>query len=594
MTKSDRRRLVAVVYADMVGYSRLVGLDDVGTLRRLGTLRSAVIDPAIEENGGRIVKTGGDSFLMVFDSVDGAVRCAVTVQKAIPSHDDQPLDRAIRFRIGINVGDVIPDGADLHGDVVNVAARLQAECPAGAICVTRAVRDHMRDRLGIPFVELGPLHLKNIARPIEAFVLGPDTVAAADERRDNSPVDMLPLPGKPSVAVLPFANLSGDPSQEHFSDGVADDIITELSRNRLLFVIARTSSFSYKGRPTDVKTIGRELGVRYVVEGNVRRTSDRIRVAAQLVDADTGNHIWSERYDRKVSDVFAVNDEITRAMLAAIQPAISHSERERARRKPPDKLSAWEAYQRAYVGWSLTPDFSVHMEFLRRAVALDPGFSQAHASLSSGHLHETTLGLRPVDEGLRLAEAEARCAVELDSENAAAHAALSWALDHQGDWRAAMELAEIAIDLNHNEPRGYIAKGHVMVFSGHFDVAGDFLSTATRLDPRGPNAMAVMVHVQCIHYFARDYLAAETIGRRIIRTYPKAPRAYVWLAATLGQLGRVDEARTTLARTIEISPSHFKFVTASRPGYHHRLEDYEHLLEGLRIAGWAGNDDRGI
>jgi adenylate cyclase len=250
------RRLIAVVHADMVGYSHLIGLDDVGTLERLRTLRRTLIDPTIDEHGGRIVNTGGDSLLMVFDSVDGAVRCSVSVQQQIPILDgDQPPDRIIRFRFGINVGDVIPDGADIHGDVVNVAARLQAACPPGRICVSRAVRDHVQDRLDLSFEELGSLDLKNISRPIEAFVLGliaAGTVPRSIER-SPSPRESLPLPDRPSIAVLPFTNMSGDAEQEYFADGIVEDITTALSHVKSLFVIARNSSFTYKGRAIDVK-----------------------------------------------------------------------------------------------------------------------------------------------------------------------------------------------------------------------------------------------------------------------------------------------------------------------------------------------------
>jgi adenylate cyclase len=272
---SDRRKLVAVLYADMVGYSRLIGLDDVGTLQRLRSLRSDVIDPAINEYGGRIVQTGGDSLLIVFDSIDGAVRCAVQVQQQVPIHDgDQPSERAIRFRAGINIGDAIADGTDLHGDAVNVAARLQAECPPGSICVSRSVRDHVHGRLNLDFEERGSLNLKNIARPVEAFVLEQGgavaTTNATDRPHLGGSSNALPLPGKPSIAVLAFTNMSGDPNQEYFSDGIADDVITELSRSRSLFVIARNSSFTYKGRAVDVKQVAHELGVFYLVEGSVR------------------------------------------------------------------------------------------------------------------------------------------------------------------------------------------------------------------------------------------------------------------------------------------------------------------------------------
>jgi adenylate cyclase len=305
---ADRRKLIAVLYADMVGYSRLIGLDDLGTLERLRTLREGLIDPAIQEYGGRIVNTGGDSLLIVFDSIDGAVRCAIKVQQQVPAYDgDQLPDRTIRFRVGINIGDAIADGTDLHGDAVNVAARLQAECPPGGICVTRPVRDHVRDRIDLAFEELGLLNLKNIARPIEAYVVRVDSAVTAKLPREfvQGHTDTVPLPSKPSIAVLPFANVSADPEQEYFSDGIADDLITELSRSHSLFVISRNSSFTYRGRSVDVKKIARELGVRYVVTGGVRRAAERIRINAHLTDGVAENQIWAERYDREISDVFS-------------------------------------------------------------------------------------------------------------------------------------------------------------------------------------------------------------------------------------------------------------------------------------------------
>ncbi len=338
------RKLVAVLYADMVGYSRMIALDDIGTLERLRALRRNVIDPALDEYGGRIVQTGGDSLLITFDSIDGAVRCAAAVQQQVSAHHaDQPADRATRFRIGINIGDAIADGTDLHGDAVNVAVRLQAECPPGAICVSRAVRDHMRGRIDLTFEALGALSLKNIPDPVEAFVLKPAPDAAGRPQSDH-----LPLPGKPSIAVLAFTNMSGDPEQEYFSDGIADDIITELSRSRSLFVIARNSSFTYKGHAVDIKQVGRELGVRYVLEGGVRRSAGRVRVTAQLIEAETGNHIWAERYDRDVGEVFAVQDEITTAIVRAILPAVSDSELRRTLRKPPEMLGAWRLISAAF------------------------------------------------------------------------------------------------------------------------------------------------------------------------------------------------------------------------------------------------------
>jgi adenylate cyclase len=275
----DRRKLVAVLYADMVGYSRLIGLDDVGTLERLRALRRDLIDPAITEHGGTIVQTGGDSLLVTFDSIDGAVRCAIQVQQQVPQHGGhRSADRAIRFRIAINLGDAIADGTDLHGDAVNVVARLQAECPPGHICVTRSVRDHIHGRLDLAFEALGTLNLKNISRPVEAFLIKISEAAGAGASKGSA---IPPLPDRPSIAVLPFQNMSGDPEQEYFADGVAEEIITALARVPSFFVIARNSSFAYKGKSPDVRQVGQELGARYVLEGSVRKAASRVRITGQ-------------------------------------------------------------------------------------------------------------------------------------------------------------------------------------------------------------------------------------------------------------------------------------------------------------------------
>ena len=366
---------------------------------------------------------------LVFDSIDGAVRCAMKVQEQVPILDrDQPPDRAIRFRIGINIGDAIADGTDLHGDAVNVAVRLQAECPPGGICVTRPVRDHMRGRIDLAFEELGSLSLKNITHPVEAFLISPGPAAPAPgivrhEVRDV--LDVLPLPDRPSIAVLPFTNLSGDAEQEYFADGMADDILTELSRARWLFVIARNSSFTYKGRAVDVKQVARELGVRYVLEGSVRRFKERLRVNAQLIDAETGNHVWAERFDREIVDVFAIQDEITGSVVTAIEPAMATFERERVARKQPESLDTWGALPtRALASlqdWDLRqPDC---YRFLLKAAASDPDFADPHAALSLAYYFQVWL-FAPQDRSWLTQSLEhGRTAAGLDPLDGAAHAA---------------------------------------------------------------------------------------------------------------------------------------------------------------------------
>jgi len=313
----------------------------------------------------------------------------VKVQQQVPDHnEDRAPDSAIRFRIGIDIGDAIADGTDLHGDGVIIAARLQAECPAGGVCVSRAVRDHVHDRLDLAFEALGPLELKNVVRPVEAFVLQPAAPPGVSQSARallaGNAAEALPLPDRPSIAVLAFTNMSGDPEQEYFSDGIADDIITELSRVRWLFVIARNSSFAYKGTAIDVKRIGRELGVRYVLEGSVRRGGQRIRVNAQLIDAETGNHIWADRYDRDLTDVFAVQDEITLAVTGAIGPAVANAEQRRVLRKPPSNLGAWDCYKRGmwHLSRARSEDVARAHLFFNRALELDPTLAAAHTGLA--------------------------------------------------------------------------------------------------------------------------------------------------------------------------------------------------------------------
>jgi adenylate cyclase len=590
----NRRKLIAVMHADMAGYSRLIGLDDLGTLDRLRVLRKDLIDPAVEEHGGRIVNTGGDSLLIVFDSIDGAVRCAVRVQEQVPTHDgDQPPDRAIRFRVGINAGDVIPDGTDIHGDVVNVAARLQVECPPGGICVSRSVHDHVRDRLNLAFEELGPLNLKNIARPVEAFVLwldsGASTSKFAEPSRVTSTHEAL-TPDKPSMAVLPFSNLSSDPEQEYFSDGVADDIITELSRSRSLFVIARNSSFTYKGHAVDVKRVARELGVRYVLEGSVRRSGQRVRVVAQLIDAVTGNHIWAERYDRALEDVFAVQDEITASVVTAIVPAVADAELERILRKPPESLGAWEAYQRGrwHEGLGTTAEHERAKEFFQRAITLDPTFASPYFALAVAYINDGGIyATLPLAEAAKLSADWAQKAITIDPQSADAQSAMAYAAMVAGNSIEAQNHLRLAQVSNPNLPPVLACQGFVLLFSGHFSQARDALTECLRLDPRGPGTALRLQLITVSYYYEHDYAKAVEAARHTVARYPRLHLTYRWLAAALGQLGCTEEAQVALRTAIELSPQSFEFYVRNRPPWH-KLENHEHMLDGLRKAGWQG------
>jgi adenylate cyclase len=580
------------MYADMVGYSRLIGLDDAGTLERLRALRRNLIDPAIEEHGGRIVQTGGDSLLVVFDSIDGAVRCAVQVQQQMPIHDgDRPPDRAIRFRVGINIGDAIANGTDLHGDAVNVASRLQAECPPGGICVSRSVRDHIHGRLDLAFDALGALDLKNISRPVEAFVLRTaDTPTPVEQTLVQGTSDPLPLPGKPSIAVLAFTNMSGDPEQEYFSDGIADDIITELSRSHSLFVIARNSSFTYRGLSIDIKQVARELGVRYVLEGSVRRSGAQVRVGARLVDAETGNHIWAERYDRALQDVFGVQDEITAAVVAAIHPAVADAEQRRALRRPPESLGAWQAYQRGL--WHMSKFSGADSEratrFLEQAISLDPTFAAAYSNLALAYTEAGAVhALRPLDESIGLAKAAALKAVEYAPNDAEAHAALAFATLLEGNRAGVSQRLAFALECNENSTWANGIQGLLLAWSGRGSEAREYLRTALRLNPRDPRNALFMHQIETSYYFEHDYGNAVEASRRAIAAYPGYPQPYRWLAAALGQQGRTSEAREALHEAVSISPQGFDRYVRKRPPWF-RPEEHEHLLDGLRKAGWEG------
>jgi adenylate cyclase len=372
------RRLAAILAADVVGYSRLMGEDEERTLASLKTLRRELFDPKVKEHFGRLVKTTGDGALVEFASVVDAVRCAAEMQRAMTERNAEiPVGRRIDFRIGINLGDIIIDEGDIYGDGVNVAARLEALADPGGICVSRGIRDQVRDKLDFSFEDLGEQQVKNIARPVHVYRVLIDGTAAATPAA-------LAIPDRPSIAVLPFENMSAESEQEYFADGIVEDIITGLSRIRWLFVIARNSSFTYKGQAVDVKRVGRELGVRYVLGGSVRKLGKRVRITTQLVEAETGMHVWAERYDRSLDDVFALQDEITLSTVGAIEPSLRAAEIERVKRKRPENLDAYDLVLRALpnVGTGMPEEARIAVPLLERALALEPGYGLAHGCLA--------------------------------------------------------------------------------------------------------------------------------------------------------------------------------------------------------------------
>jgi adenylate cyclase len=445
--------------------------------------------------------------------------------------------------------------------------------------------------VGVAFIVGGVLWRRAV--PVPATAHGPDRATAMADA--GTPIATttplaLPLPDKPSIAVLPFNNLSGDPEQEYFSDGIAEDIITELSRTRWLFVIARNSSFMYKGHAVDVKQVARELGVRYVLEGSVRRSGDRVRVTAQLIDAAIGNHLWAERYDGALADVFAVQDQITGAVARAIAPAISLAERQRALRKAPDNLDAWEAYQRGL--WHMAKGERVALEqaqaSLRRAITLDPLFAAPHAMLAFTHVNVLAFtDPAAVAKHLESAAAEAHKAIELDPDEASALAVLSWVAFCDAQYDVALNRADQALALNPNDPGAYLTKGRTLAFSGRPLEAQEPLATALRLSPRDPLTVWILATIALAQYFAGNYLESFNAADRATRDYPDYALAYRWLAASLGQLGRIDEARRALRQAQTPSQDSFDFFVRARPQWF-RPQDHEHMLDGLRKAGWQG------
>lgn len=525
-----------------------MGADEEGTYERLKRHFAELVHPKIEGHRGRVVKNTGDGLLAEFASIVDAVRCAVEVQRGMAARNSAiPAQERIEFRVGINLGDVIAEEHDIFGDGVNVAARLEALAEPGGICVSRVVRDQVRDRLDYAFEDMGEQQVKNIARPVrvDRIVLG-EPASPSEPLKAVPATPPLPLPDKPSIAVLPFQNMSSDPEQEYFADGIAEDIITALSRYPSLFVIARNSSFSYKGRAVDVKQIGRELGVRYVLEGSLRKAGNRIRVTAQLVEAESGKHIWAERYDRDVADIFAIQDEITEAVTIAVGAAIADVELYPAIRKPPESLDAWAAYQRGlwHLGKTTANDCELAENFFRQAIDLDHNFSDGYCGLAMAQMRAAgTFRTRDLAEAQNSGERLARIAIALDPSNAFTHSCLSFALFMRGDHHGALAEADLAITLSPNLATGYFEKGASLIYSGRPQEGLIALQTSLRLEPRGPNLSTTLHHLVIGLYFSRAYHDAIEAAQHLIRSFPEYPSSYRWLAAALGQLGYTGEAR---------------------------------------------------
>jgi adenylate cyclase len=580
------RRLTAILAADVVGYSRLMEADEAGTARMLREHRAAG-EPLVAEHGGRIVKTIGDGVLIEFPSVVGAVQCAVALQNLMAQRNaGVPSERRMEWRVGIHIGDILIEGDDIIGDGVNLAARLEGIADPGGICISEDAFRQVRGKIETEFRDGGEQALKNFARPVRVY----RAQLASAPASAIPPAITLPLPDKPSIAVLPFQNMSGDPEQEFFADGIAEDIITALSRYPSLFVIARNSSFAYKGRAVDVKQVGRDLGVRYALEGSVRKAGNRIRLTAQLVEAEAGKHVWAERYDRDFSDIFALQDEITEAVAIAIAPAVDDAERQRAMRRPPGNFDAWAAYQRGLWHFSRgTPDDNALAErFFQQTIDLDPSFAGGYTGLAFARTRATgVFGKRSLAEIENSTLALARRAVTLDDNDAEARACFGEQLMRRGDYQGALAELELALEISPNLAAAYGVIGAVLMWSGGPQKGRVALEKSIRLDPRNPNMTLRLLDVAISYYLSREYDAAVEAAKRGIRSYPDYSNMYRWLAAALGQTGRIEEAEEMLKKAITMAPASFDMFVRRRVPWH-RPEDHAHMLEGLRKAGWRG------
>ena len=587
------RRLAAVLAADVAGYSRLMGRDEEGTLAQLKSFRKSLVDPAISEHRGRIVKTTGDGMLVEFASAVDAARCAVEVQRGMAKQNSVvPQDVRIEFRIGIHVGDIIIDENDIFGDGVNIAARLEGIAEPGGVCISDDAQRQIRGKVDITFEDIGPQNLKNITEPMRAWRLRIDAKSTAlpSPKPTIETAQPLPLPDKPSIAVLPFENMSGDPEQEYFADGMVEDIITALSRFKALFVIARNSSFTYKGRAVDVKQVGRELGVRYVLEGSVRKTANRVRITGQLVDSATGAHLWADRFDGGLGDIFDLQDQVTESVVGAIAPTVEKAEIERAKSKPTESLDAYTLYLRGLASLYQFANRQANDEALRlfnSAIELDPDFASAYGRAASCYVYAKASGWISGAANESAAAARlAQRAVELGKDDAMAIANSGWALAYVVlDLEAGAALVDRALKLNSNLAEAWHFGGWVKIWLGEPEAAIERFARAIRLSPLDLWVMGMRTGAAHAHFFLGRYEEAASWAAMALQDNPDFQAGLRIDAASNAMTGRPARAQKAVARLRQVNPtlrvSNLKEVL----GPYRRAEDLSLYEEGLRKAG---------
>jgi adenylate cyclase len=578
-----QRRLAAILSADVVGYSRLMGLDEAGTLLRLNALRRELIDPTITAHSGRIVKLMGDGALVEFASAVDAVTCAIEIQKRLREHDAAGSKaNPIQFRIGINVGDIIIEGEDILGDGVNIASRIEGIAEPGGISISEDTWRQVQGKVAANFVDAGEQTLKNIARPLRVYRLDQAPAAAS-----AAPRRMPAQSDKPSIAVLAFNNMSGDPEQEYFSDGISEDIITDLSKVSELCVIARNSTFTYKGKSVDVKQVGRELGVSYVLEGSVRKAGNRVRVTGQLIDVASGGHVWADRFDRDLTDIFAVQDELTREIIAALKLKLTSEQKGRLSRKTTIDVEAYNLFLRGREQ-ALLQTKSSNVEaraLLERAVAISPDFAAAYAYIAFTCLNDYVIGKgEAAEQSLRTSLELATRAVAMDGDDPYSHFVLSAISIWRRNYETARAEVQCCLALAPSSTEGLLQLANLHYYEGNPSAALDTLNAYMRLDPLYPG-LALHFVAQAQHSLGQYEAAVQTLKRRLERD-PKSETGYALLASCYGHLGQIDEGRSAWAQVMTIAPD---FSVERRWGIlpFKNPAGYAHRVEGLRKAGLA-------
>jgi adenylate cyclase len=577
-----QRRLAAILSADVVGYSRLMGMDEAGTLSRLNALRRELIDPTIAAHSGRIVKLMGDGALVEFASAVDAVTCAIEIQRQLREHDAGSTKAApIQFRIGVHVGDIIIEGEDILGDGVNVAARIEGIAEPGGISISEDAWRQVQGKVAANFVDAGEQSLKNIARPVRVYRLDlvPKAGSALEAERPA-----IASPDKPSIAVLAFNNMSGDPEQEYFSDGISEDIITDLSKLSELHVIARNSSFTYKGKPVDVMQVGRDLRVRYVLEGSVRKAGNRVRVTGQLIDAESGAHIWADRFDRDLTDIFAVQDELTREIISVLKVKLTPEKRERLGRKGTIDVEAYNLFMRGRERALLhTAGGNIDArDLLGRALAINPNFAAALGFFAVTHVIDYVNGWADIPEqSLKTALETAERAVAIGEEDPQAHFALAVALLWHREHERALVEARRCVALEPNSAEGHIAIAHILTYSGHPRAAIETIDAYMQLDPFYKDIVLYFLAEARIS-LGQFEQAISALKQRLERN-PDSETSYALLAACYGHLGRIAESRAAWAEVKRIAPN-FSIERRRRILPFMDPDEFERRIEGIRKA----------